>query len=151
MSKKSEARLFAKRRPFLGGREVQTHRPVHQEWFLFGSSSRRGFSSGSFYTSDISLAVLDEVGLSQLSCDDWLLAWCLVLSEAGLGDLTRLWGGELSTCLRGLLYLNWSSIWLCSLLCILGATQLIVVGHHLLLLSDKTSKAPCSSQTTPFC
>jgi len=41
--------------------------------FLFGSSSKGGFSITYFYTSDKSFADFGEVGLSQILCVDWLL------------------------------------------------------------------------------
>jgi len=41
------------------------------------------------------------VGLSQLLCIDWLLAWNVVSSEAGLSSVTRLWSGHLDMCIRG--------------------------------------------------
>jgi len=42
-----------------------------------------------------------EVGRSQLLCIDWLLAWNLVSSEAGLSSLTRLQSGHLGMRFQG--------------------------------------------------
>jgi len=42
-----------------------------------------------------------EVGLSQLLCIDWLLAWNVVSSEAGLSSVTRLRSGHLVMWIRG--------------------------------------------------
>jgi len=36
-----------------------------------------------------------KVGLNQLLCIDWLLAWNGMSSEAGLSSLTRLWSRHL--------------------------------------------------------
>jgi len=41
------------------------------------------------------------VGLSELLCVDWLLAWNVMSSEAGLSSLTCLWSGHLCVCIRG--------------------------------------------------
>jgi len=42
-----------------------------------------------------------ELGLSQLLCIDWLLAWNVMSSEVGLGSLTCLWSGHLGMYIRG--------------------------------------------------
>jgi len=42
-----------------------------------------------------------EVGLSQLLCIYWLLAWNVMSSEAGLSSVTRLWSGHLGMRLQG--------------------------------------------------
>ena len=49
-----------------------------------------------------------EVGLSQLLCVDWLLAWNVMSSEAGLSSLTHQWSGHLGVCFWGpsVLYLK---------------------------------------------
>jgi len=55
------------------------------------------------------------VGLSQLLCVDWFLAWYVVSSEVGLNSLSHPWGGELSA-YGGPSVFIWSNIWLCALL-----------------------------------
>jgi len=42
-----------------------------------------------------------EVGLSQSLCIDWLLAWNVLSSEAGLSSATRLRSGHLGMCIQG--------------------------------------------------
>ena len=51
-----------------------------------------------------------KVRLSQLLCTDWLLAWNVVSSEAGLSSLTRIWCRHLGMHCRGpsVLYLKQS-------------------------------------------
>jgi len=41
------------------------------------------------------------VGLSQLLCIDWLLAWNVVWSQAGLSSVTHLWSGHLGMRFQG--------------------------------------------------
>jgi len=42
-----------------------------------------------------------ELELSQLLCIDWLLAWNVMSSEAGLSSVTRLRSRHLAMCIRG--------------------------------------------------
>ena len=84
-----------------------------------------------------------EVGLSQLLCIDWLLAWNVVSSEAGLSSVTRLQSGHLGMCIRGpLCFIQsnlWSNLWLRSLRGTPQITGFTVMGYPPLLFSDKIS------------
>jgi len=75
---------------------IQAHQPVGQVTFLLNNSFKRGFSSAILILFEISLTVLGGVGLSQLLCVNWLLAYHDVSSDAVSADPQ---GGEISTCL----------------------------------------------------
>jgi len=99
MSDKVRGATLTKKASVLGGgREVQAHQPIRQIKFLLGSSSQRKFSSANFYMFG---KYFCEVGLSQLLCVDWLLAWNVVLSEVGLHSLTHLRSGHLGMRIGG--------------------------------------------------
>jgi len=102
--------------PSWGGREVQAHWPVRQVRFSLGSSSKEGFqvlvlillkSLARNLAPDWSFAfcyppkpVVDvRMGVSQLSLVGWLLAWCVVSSEAGLGAGSLVHAGMRAFCL----------------------------------------------------
>jgi len=95
---KSEARLLPKRRPFLGGKRGSgpLTRPSGEilTWLLL---PKRVFKRQFLYV----WKSFCEVGLSQLLCIDWLLAWNVVSSEAGLSRVTRLRSGHLGKYIRG--------------------------------------------------
>jgi len=57
------------------------------------------------------------VGLSQLLCVDWILAWNVVLSEVGLSSLTCLQSRHLGMCSGGHLFFIWSNLWRLGLHC----------------------------------
>jgi len=98
MSDKVRGVTLTKKASLLGRRgEVQARGPIHQVKFSLGSSSQRDFSSANFYMFGKSFG---EVGLSQLLCIDWLLAWNVMLSEAGL-SLTHLRSGHLGVHFQG--------------------------------------------------
>jgi len=77
------------------------------------------------------------VGLSQLLCIDWLLAWNFVSSEAGLSTVTAYGAGILVCASAGHLCFIQSNLWLHHLR---GAPQITGVtgmGYPPLLLSGK--------------
>jgi len=55
------------------------------------------------------------VGLSQLLCVDWLLAWSVVSSEVGLSSSTCLRSRHFGKCSAGHLFFIRSNLWLCGL------------------------------------
>jgi len=137
---KSEGRLLPKRWPFLGekrGSGPLTH-PVGEvlAWLLL---PKRVFKCqfSSVWKS------FCEVGLSQLLCIDWLLAWNVVSSEAGLSSVTCLGAGILVCVFEGhLCFIQsnlWSNLWLRSLCGVPQITEFTVMGYPPLLLSDKIS------------
>jgi len=62
---------------------------------------KEGFQVPFFLFFTDGLADIGEVGLNQLLCVDWHLAYHVVSLEAGLSDLTQRFGNELSACLQG--------------------------------------------------
>jgi len=97
---KSEARLLPKRHPFSGGEGKEVQAPLTHlsgkvlAWLLL---PKRVFKCQFLYV----WKSFGEVGLSQLLCVHWLLAWNDVSSQTGLSSLTQLWSGYLCMCFQG--------------------------------------------------
>jgi len=132
----SETRLLPKRCPFLGEKRGSgsSTRPSCKvlAWLLL---PKRVFKCQFSYV----WKSFCELGLSQLLCISWLLAWNVVCQKRDSAVWHAYGAGILACASRGHLVFIQSNLWLCSLRRTPQITWFTVMGCLPLLLSDKIS------------